>query len=108
MINKIFCLALLFGGSKAQYRHKIEPFSFDIQKFEYPLEYQKFGTAIALKDTIKLLPKVAGRFGGLYMTQVSLFFCDTLYPCSQSRQTNMRLTMRSKSKTIGTPSSKET
>ena len=55
----------------AQYRQKIEPFSFDIQKFEYPLEYLKLGTAVALKDVIKLLPKVENRYGGLFMSQVS-------------------------------------
>lgn len=51
------------------YRTKIEPFSFDIQKFEYPLEFNKFGTTVALKDTIKLIPKVENRFGALFMSQ---------------------------------------
>jgi hypothetical protein len=53
------------------YRNKIEPFSFDITKFEYPLEYLKLGTAIALKDVIKILPKVENRYGGVFMSQVS-------------------------------------
>jgi hypothetical protein len=51
------------------YRVKIEPFSFDIQKFEYPLEYNKHGTTVALKDTIKLIPKVENRYGALFMSQ---------------------------------------
>ena len=49
------------------WRHKIEPFSFDIQKFEYPLEYSKYGTAVALRDTIKLLPKVENRYGAIFL-----------------------------------------
>jgi hypothetical protein len=53
------------------YRHKIEPFSFDITKFEYPLEWNKVGTAVALRDTVKLVPKVEDRYGGLFMSQVS-------------------------------------
>jgi len=57
------------GNTNSEYYHKIEPFSFDIQKFEYPLEYLKMGTCIALKDTIKVLPKVENRFGGLFMSQ---------------------------------------
>ena len=57
--------------AQAAYRKKIEPFSFDIQKYEYPLEFAKLGTAVALRDTIKLVPKVENRYGGLFMTQVS-------------------------------------
>lgn len=53
---------------QAGYRHKIEPFSFDIQKFEYPLEYNKYGTSVALKDTIKLIPKVENRYGALFLS----------------------------------------
>ena len=56
------------------YRHKIEPFSFDITKFEYPLEWNKVGTSVALRDTVKLIPKVEDRYGGLYMSQVSIIF----------------------------------
>jgi hypothetical protein len=63
----LYLLAIL-GLASALYRHKIEPFSFDIQKFEYPLEYNKWGTAIALKDTIKLIPKVENRYGGVFMS----------------------------------------
>ena len=66
----IICLCLL-PGVKSDYRHKIVPFSFDIRKHEYPLEYWKVGTTVALKDTIKLLPKVEGRYGGLWLSQVS-------------------------------------
>ena len=55
----------------AEYRHKIEPFSFNVQAFEYPLEYHKLGTAVALRDTIKVLPKVENRYGGIWMSQVS-------------------------------------
>jgi len=51
------------------YHHKIEPFSFDIEKYEYPLEFNKVGATVALRDTIKLLPKVSGRYGGLMLTQ---------------------------------------
>ena len=57
---------------QADYYHKIEPFSFDLKKFEYPLEYHKWGAAVALKKTIKLLPKVENRFGGLWLSQVSI------------------------------------
>ena len=57
----------------AVYRHKIEPFSFDIQKFEYPLEYLKLGTAVALKDTIKIIPRVENRYGGVFMSQVRIY-----------------------------------
>lgn len=56
------------GEVEAEYRHKIEPFSFDIQKFEYPLEYLKMGTTVALKDTIKIIPKVENRYGGIFMS----------------------------------------
>jgi hypothetical protein len=59
-------------GANAQYRRKIEPFSFDIQRFEYPLEYEKYGTTVALKDTVKVLPKVEGRAGAIFLSQVSL------------------------------------
>jgi hypothetical protein len=52
-----------------EYRRKIEPFSFDVRKFEYPLEYEKYGTTVALKKYIKLLPKVRDRFGGLWLSQ---------------------------------------
>lgn len=51
------------------YRNKIEPFSFDIRKYEYPLEYLKFGATVALRKHIKLLPRVANRFGGLWLSQ---------------------------------------
>ena len=57
---------------QALYHHKIEPFSFDLKKFEYPLEYHKWGTAVALRKTIKLLPKVENRYGGLWLSQVSI------------------------------------
>ena len=50
------------------YKHKIEPFSFNIQKFEYPLEYLKMGTTVALRDTIKIIPKVENRYGGIWMS----------------------------------------
>ena len=49
------------------YRNKIEPFSFDIRKYEYPLEYQKFGATVALRRHIKLLPRVHDRYGGLWL-----------------------------------------
>ena len=58
-------------GVQALYHHKIEPFSFDLKKFEYPLESHKWGTAVALRRTIKLLPKVENRYGGLWLSQVS-------------------------------------
>ena len=56
----------------AAYRNKIEPFSFDIRKFEYPLEYLKFGATVALRKHIKLLPRVKDRYGGLWLQQVSI------------------------------------
>ena len=65
----IFILSLIVSLAQCEYRHKIEPFSFDVQKFEYPLEFDKVGTTVALRDTIKLIPKVEDRYGGLYMSQ---------------------------------------
>ena len=67
-------ITLLLSLAEAGYRNKIEPFSFDIAKFEYPLEYLKLGTTVALKDVIKVLPKVENRYGGLFMSQVSPTF----------------------------------
>lgn len=58
-------IAVCFGQN---YRHKIEPFSFDVRKYEYPLEYEKYGTTIAMKKHIKLIPKVRDRFGGLWLS----------------------------------------
>lgn len=71
-MNVAFVLALGILAVNANFRRKIEPFSFDIQKFEYPLEFNKFGTAVALRDTIKVLPKVENRYGALFLSQVSL------------------------------------
>ena len=65
-------ITLLIGLISAEYRHKIEPFSFDTRKFEYPLEFAKYGTAVTLRNHIKLLPKVENRFGGMFMKEVSL------------------------------------
>lgn len=62
-------LSLLLGVISCSYRHKIEPFSFDTKRFEYPLEFAKFGTTVALRDLIKLLPKIESRFGALFMSQ---------------------------------------
>jgi len=30
------------------------------------------GTAVALRDTIKVIPKVENRYGGVWMSQVSI------------------------------------
>ena len=68
---KLLCCLLLVNPLQGAYHHKIEPFSFDLKKFEYPLEYHKWGTAIALRKTIKILPKVENRYGGLWLSQVS-------------------------------------
>ena len=66
-------LAIFFTKNvAAEYFHKIEPFSFDLGKFEYPLEYNKWGATVALKKSIKLLPKVQGRYGGLWLSEVSI------------------------------------
>ena len=70
-LNTIILLILQIVSINCLYRHKIEPFSFDITKFEYPLEWNKVGTTVALRDTVKLVPKVEDRYGGLYMSQVS-------------------------------------
>ena len=59
---------LLSLAAAADYRQKIEPFSFDIRKFEYPLEYDKLGTCVALRRHIKILPKVNQRYGGLWLS----------------------------------------
>ena len=66
----MFALLLLANIAfiNADYRHKIEPFSFNVHSFEYPLEYQKFGTAVALRDTIKVIPKVENRYGGVWLS----------------------------------------
>lgn len=69
MTNLLIMLGLLLALVQSAYRHKIEPFSFDITKFEYPLEWKKMGTTVALKETIKLLPKVSDRYGGLFLEQ---------------------------------------
>ena len=69
--NTFLLLLLQIASINCLYRHKIEPFSFDITKFEYPLEWNKVGTAVALRDTVKLIPKVEDRYGGLFMSQVS-------------------------------------
>jgi hypothetical protein len=66
LIAIILALAI---SVQAAYQHKIEPFSFDLKKFEYPLEYHKWGTAVALRRTIKLVPKVENRYGGLWLSQ---------------------------------------
>jgi len=68
-LNTIILLILQIVSTNCLYRHKIEPFSFDITKFEYPLEWNKVGTTVALRDTVKLVPKVEDRYGGLYMSQ---------------------------------------
>ena len=67
-MNTIILLILQIASINCLYRHKIEPFSFDITKFEYPLEWNKVGTAVALRDTVKLVPKVEDRYGGLFMS----------------------------------------
>jgi len=33
------------------------------------LEYAKWGATVALKKSIKLMPKVENRFGGLWLSQ---------------------------------------
>ena len=66
--NILLILSFIVSLVRSEYRHKIEPFSFDVQKFEYPLEFDKVGTTVALRDTIKLIPKVEDRYGGLFMT----------------------------------------
>ncbi len=66
-----FIAAIIYCNA---YSHKIEPFSFDTKKFEYPLEYIKTGATVALRKTIKLIPKVENRFGGLWLEPVSLIF----------------------------------
>jgi hypothetical protein len=69
MTTLLIMLGLLLALVQSVYRHKIEPFSFDITKFEYPLEWKKLGTTVALKKTIKVLPKVKDRYGGLFLDQ---------------------------------------
>ena len=74
----------------AAYSHKIEPFSFDTKKFEYPLEYTKTGATVALRKTIKLIPKVENRYGGLWLEPVSLIFIILINLFSQSKQTCLK------------------
>lgn len=73
LLLKLLCILISTFMSKVEgiYRHKIEPFSFDIRKFEYPLEYSKVGTAVALRKSIKLIPKVENRYGGVWLIPVS-------------------------------------
>ena len=73
LLLKLICMLISnsMGGVEGAYRHKIEPFSFDIRKFEYPLEYSKIGTAVALRKSIKLIPKVENRYGGVWLIPVS-------------------------------------
>lgn len=67
----IYLAFFLTKSVVGEYFHKIEPFSFDLGKFEYPLEYNKWGATVSLKKSIKLLPKVKGRYGGLWLSEVS-------------------------------------
>lgn len=55
-VAALFLIATIINCNA--YSHKIEPFSFDTKKFEYPLEYTKTGATVALRKTIKLIPKV--------------------------------------------------
>ena len=85
-------LAVTVTDTVSAYRHKIEPYSFDTKKFEYPLEFTKLGTTVALKDVIKLLPKIENRFGGLFMSQVSskLFASSISLPIIARRDQRIR------------------
>jgi len=68
-LTALVAISLYIPQVQSVYRHKIVPFSFDIRKHEYPLEYWKVGATVALKDTIKLLPKVEARYGGIWLSQ---------------------------------------
>ena len=70
---------LIIAVVRAEYYHKIEPFSFDLKKFEYPLEWKKWGATVALKKSIKLMPKVENRFGGLWLSQVSIVYTNRYF-----------------------------
>jgi len=93
----IATIAALAISVQAAYHHKIEPFSFDLKKFEYPLEYHKWGTAVALRRTIKLVPKVENRYGGLWLSQVSVllpqihFLTGLYFAISLSKPTCLNL-----------------
>lgn len=91
-MSKLLILFLHIATINCLYRHKIEPFSFDITKFEYPLEWNKVGTAVALRDTVKLIPKVEDRYGGLFMSQVSQFchLISLFLLCSRLRPINLK------------------
>jgi len=102
----LLSLCLIVSLVRAAYRHKIEPFSFDIQKFEYPLEWTKWGTTVALKDTVKVLPKVENRYGGLFMSQVSALCLTNLFVGSQWRLTGSRWFIQSTSRTTKTRSTR--
>ena len=71
-VAALFLIATIINCNA--YIHKIEPFSFDTKKFEYPLEFIKTGATVALRKTIKLIPKVENRFGGLWLEPVSIIF----------------------------------
>jgi len=67
--SHLICILVLnISFTNAVYRHKIEPFSFNTNRYEYPLEYLKLGTAVALRDTIKIIPKVENRYGGVFLS----------------------------------------
>lgn len=55
-MSKLFVLVNLLGLALSMYRHKIDPFSFDLNYEEFPLAYKMFGGAVGLKTKMKLVP----------------------------------------------------
>jgi len=95
MLLKLICtlISVSMISVEGLYRHKIEPFSFDISKFEYPLEYSKVGTAVALRKSIKLIPKVENRYGGIWLIPVSSkeFFILFMNTASRNKYVRVKL-----------------
>ena len=73
----------------AEYRQKLDVFSFDTKFGEYPRAYNQFGSSIGLKTKMKLIPKAAPTYGAIFLNQVYLIFC-IIFSYSQCKQPLLR------------------
>lgn len=49
-------ISLLLSSTSANFRHRIEEFSFDTAYQEYPLAYNMWGASVGLNTKLKLIP----------------------------------------------------
>jgi hypothetical protein len=64
----VFAIAsLLCSVSFANYRQKIEQFSFDTTIGEYPVAYYHFGGSVGLNSKLKLIPASNPTFGAIFL-----------------------------------------